>query len=109
MPTGHRIREYVDVEKFREKIKHYPAENIQCTLHTFFRLGDKQRESFTRETLKRLLLEDTPVLVGVQNNGIYAVFYKHKKQSFIRIMVAFKPNRADIVTFYIINKEQLPR
>lgn len=109
MTRGHKIIEFEEVRTFVERIRQYPRDRIVCTHHTFFRLSEKQRELFTCENIRRLLLEEIPIRVGIQQNGNYAVFYKHEKQRLIRIIIDIQPQKVSVVTFYIIEKYQLPK
>ena len=70
-----------------EIIKEYSKDRIKCTDHTFFRLNEKQRKIFNCETVKEYLFYETPILVGIQENGNYAIFYKYKKKKFLRIIL----------------------
>lgn len=108
MIGGNRIRERVPADEFMETLKGYGRENVACTEHTFFRLSQKQRELFTCESIREILFGDLPVLVGLQNNGCFAAFYKHKSHRFIRILLDVKVDRIDVVTFYVIEEWQLP-
>ena len=109
MVAGHRIEKIEDVESFLERIETYKKEDIECTSHTFFRLNEKQREFFKCEDIKRLLLGERPVLVGLQYNGCFAVFYKHEKQRYIRLIIDVKPHKIEVVTFYILESHQIPQ
>lgn len=110
MIKGHRIESFEDVAIFFERISSFDSAAIECTSHTFFRLSEKQRKIFTCDALKEILLNKMPLKVGVQYNGNYAVFYKAKeKLHVIRIILDFKPAQISIVTFYIIDVEQMPR
>lgn len=73
-----------------------------------FRLSEKQREHFNCDSIRQYLFDIEPIRVGIQNNGCYAVFYKHENKRFIRIIVDVKVDKIDIVTFYIVEKDQLP-
>lgn len=59
--------------------------------------------------MKSLLLEVMPVCAGIQYNGAYSAFYKHEKERFIRVVLEIKPERIKIITFYIIEKYQMPK
>ena len=47
-------------------------------------------------------------MVGIQNNGCHAAFYKYRKQRVIRIIVGMKADRMEVVTFYVIEEKRLP-
>ena len=110
MVYGNRINKKIEVEEFLETIKEYSKEQIECTNHVFFRLSEKQRENFTCETIKEYLFHKTPFLVGVQENGNYAIFYRYKKKKFLRIIADITIIRKiNIVTFYLIDESQIPK
>ncbi len=109
MIKGHRIEKKEEASRFLDRIKNYDKEVIYCTKHTFFRLSEKQRKVFKCEYLKRLLLEEEPILVGIQYNNNYAVFYDYKENRVIRIMLDIKPKEIQIVTFYIMDRNKIPR
>jgi len=73
-----------------------------------FRLSEGQRKIYTCEKLREYLLGREPKLVGIQNNGCWAVFYEHENQRFLRVILDLKVNKVTIVTFYIIENTQLP-
>jgi hypothetical protein len=108
MTYGNKIKEQTDIQEFVEKIRHYNRENVMCTDHTFFRLSERQKKEFTCDTIREYLFDKTPTLAGVQYNGCYAVFYKYPKERFIRIIVDIRVNAIYVVTFYAIDKRQLP-
>jgi len=67
-------------------------EEIECTKHTLFRLSQKQRQVFNCEELKRILLHETPIRVGVQYNGNYAIYYRSEKRpGIIKIIINIGP------------------
>ena len=105
----HVIERFEHTDIFMKRIKHYPRGNIQCTDHTFFRLSEKQRELFTHKDIEEFLLEKIPVRVGIQKNGNYSAFYRFAKQRYIRIILSFKPDRIKVITFFIVEKDKLPR
>ena len=93
MVSGHRIEKKIPVEEFLETLTNYNREDIFCTKHTFFRLSEEQRNVFKCDTIRDFLLGQTPKLVGVQFNQLYAVFYPHKKCA---ILILF-----DLDTFFV--------
>ena len=109
MIKGHRIAGFEDVRLFAGRMQSFRPEHIECTSHTFFRLSGKQREIFTCAMLRKWLQEETPVIVSVQNNGCFSAFYKTKEQRYIRIIIDIGSERIRIVTFYIVEKDQLPK
>ncbi len=106
---GYKIEKRLDIKEFLDLISDYKAQDIICTYHTFFRLSEAQRKVFKCDSLKDYILYEIPIFVGLQYNKNYAVFYKHKKEGIIRIILNIKVNKIEIVTFYIINEKQIPR
>ncbi|MBS3114883.1 hypothetical protein J4448_07325 [Candidatus Woesearchaeota archaeon] len=109
MVKGHKIEKKVEVEAFLDIIQNYTKDQINTTDHTFFRLSEKQRKIFKDEVLKEYLLAKTPILVGIQFNGNYAVFYDYSKNEVLRLMLDIQSNKIEIVTFYLPDKTQMPR
>lgn len=103
-----RIKEKVEVSVFLERVKKIKPEKIECTKHTFFRLSEKQRTIYTEAELRRIIIEETPFLVGIQHNERYATFYKYKNKV-LKMIVVFTSTKLNIVTFYFIKEEQVPR
>ena len=87
MIYSHKVRESVNIQEFMEKVRNYSPKDVVCTNHTFFRLSEKQKGKFTCEIIREYLFEDIPILVGIQYNGCYAVFYKYIEQRIIRIII----------------------
>ena len=108
MVDGNKIIEKVEIDNILELIKEYSEEQIECTNHTFFRLSEEQRKVFKCEELKNYILYESPVFVGIQKNKNYAVFYKHNKK-IIKMIVDIQLDKINIVTFYFIEKDQIPR
>lgn len=108
MLMGNRIHEKVEAQDFAKMVKNYGHENIFCSNHAFFRLSEKQRTIFTCEDIKLELLNEIPVLAGIQHNGCHAAFYKHKNNRFMKIILDMKADRIEVVTFYTIEGKQLP-
>ncbi len=108
MLIGNRMREKIELQDFVSMVKNYGSENIECSSHTFFRLSEKQRTIFTCENIRQTLLNDIPVLAGIQYNGCHSAFYKHKNKRFMKIILDIKADKIEVVTFYIIEEKQLP-
>ena len=108
MIEGHKIAKRVKVEEFLEIMGQFKEDQIKTTDHTFFRLSQKQRKVFKDTVLKEYLLNEIPLLVGIQHNNAYAVFYKYQK-NVLRITLEIQPTQINAITFYIIDKNQLPR
>ena len=109
MTKGHRIEKRIEVKTFLETIKNYAEEQIVTTQHTFFRLNDEERKIFKESVLKEYLTAKIPILVGIQYNRGYAVFYDYSKNEALRLILDMQPNKIEIVTFYIIDKNEIPR
>ncbi|MBR9675707.1 hypothetical protein GOV05_01730 [Candidatus Woesearchaeota archaeon] len=109
MVQGHRIEKKISVTEFLESMKYYSRKDITCTKHTFFRLSENQRKLFKCDNIIDFLLTDKPTLVGLQYNQCYAVFYKDKTKNYLRIIIEIKPNKIEIVTFYVIDPSHLPQ
>jgi len=110
MITGNKIVKKIEINDFLNKIKQYSKEQIECTSHALFRLNEKQRKIFTSETLKRHLIHQEPFLVGIQDNSNYAVFYKFKKNKFLKMIINIQDfQKLNIVTFYFIEQNQIPK
>jgi len=92
----------------RKFFKEYKKEQIECTKHTFFRLNQRQREIFICEELKRILFNEQPFLVGIQNNENYSVFYKYKNKN-LKIILGINSRKINIVTFYYMEQWQIPK
>ncbi len=106
----HRIERFEDIEIFLQRIENIEYSRIECTSHTLFRLSEKQRKIFTCEELKQRLKFGTPLKVGVQYNGNYAIYYKHKEKALAtKIIIRFAPASINIVTFYNIHINQIPK
>lgn len=108
MVSGHKIKTKIESDKFLERVREYEKEDIESTKHTFFRLNEKQREIFNEGKIKEILINEIPILAGIQYNNLWAVFYKYKKD-FLRIIIDIQLNKIYIVSFYLIDKTQIPR
>ena len=108
MIKGHKIERKIETKDFTDIIKNLSEDCINTTDHTFFRLNEKQRKVFKEEVIKGVILKEIPILVGIQYNNCYAVFYKYGKET-LRITLEVCPNKINIVTFYIIDNQQIPK
>ena len=86
MASSHKIIKRENIRKFKQRIRYYSDSDIHCTHHTFFRLSEKQKLEFNCDTIIDFLKNQDPVLVGLQQNGCFAAFYKYPRQRFIRII-----------------------
>ena len=103
-----KIREKVSISLFLERLKKIRLEKIECTKHTFFRLSEKQRAIYTVEELRRIITQEIPFLVGIQYNERYATFYIYNNK-ILKMIVVFTSTKINIVTFYFIKEEQIPK
>ena len=71
--------------------------------------SSQQKEYFTCDMLKNFLINQVPLVVGIQYNENYAVYYTFKEGKIIKIILSFKPDTIKIVTMVIVEKWQLPR
>lgn len=106
MITGHKIKQFIEINAFINNIRYISKENIKATAHTFFRL--EERKLFKDNNLIEFIVSETPILVGLQNNGLYAVFYNFNKK-ILKIILEIQPLQINIVTFYIIEENQIPK
>ena len=109
MAYGSIIVKRVEIKEFLDTIKEYSREEIECTNHTFFRLSDQQKKIYTPEKLREIILFETPILVGIQENRNYAAFYKKIENKILRIILDIQIGKINIVTFYFINSNSLPK
>lgn len=108
MFNPNKIKRKIPINDFITLIRKYSVENIEDSGHAFKRLSQKQRELFTIEQARKILLEAHPFLVGVQENDNYAVFYKHQGKN-LRIIIKLESQKVKIVTFYNILEWQIPK
>ncbi len=78
---------------------------ITLSPHARDRLNDAQRKFFTEEELRKIIIREVPILVGIQHNGRYALFYR-RSRGFTKIICANVAHSLEIITF--INLDQLP-
>ena len=50
-----------------------------------------------------------PILVGIQYSGNYTLFYKYKENLVIKILADIMPTKISLVTFVILERQQVPR
>ena len=106
MADSHRIVRIIEINEFIQIIKYYNENQIIITKHTTFRLNQEQRKIFKDEMLKDLIMNQVPMLVGLQTNNSYAAFYRCE-QEILKLILDIKIDKINAVTFYITNK--LPR
>ena len=108
MLDPNKIKRKISANDFIVLIRKYSPESIEDSGHAFRRLSQRQRELFTIEEVRKILLKDKPFLVGIQENNNYAVFYKHQGKN-LRIILKLESQKVKIVTFYNILEWQIPK
>lgn len=107
MLDEHKIKEKIKVSDFIKEVRDYGEDYIESTIHTFIRLSEKQRKIYNEEFLKKIIFNETPLEVGREKNGNYALIYNFNAgKNFLKRLLALTPNKVYIVTFYILNKWQ---
>ncbi|MBS3139344.1 hypothetical protein J4207_06595 [Candidatus Woesearchaeota archaeon] len=61
-----------------------------------------QRKIYNADYLQRTSKQETPRLVGIQQNGRYAAFYR-RKEGYLRIIFTMN-KELEIITFYFVEK-----
>jgi hypothetical protein len=107
MHDSNKIKKKVQVSDFFILIRKYTSRDIEDSGHAFKRLSQRQREIFTMDEIRKILFEDKPFLVGIQENENYACFYKHQGKN-LRIILKFDNRKVKIVTFYYVLDWQIP-
>ena len=103
-----KIEKIITIKEFLELIYHYNSDDVNITDHTLFRLSENQRKIFKEEVLKKYLIRHIPIMVGIQYNNNYAIFYQHEK-NVLKIIIELQPLKINVITFFIINANQIPR
>jgi|SRR3989344_990019 len=104
MPST-RIIKRVDYKEFKELIDRF-SNKIIVNSHAYFRLNEMQRKVYKDEQLINILIEEKPVLIGIQGNNNYTAFF-NRKEGYLRIIFEVKKDNIEIITFYIT--ETLPK
>lgn len=81
---------------------------IELTEHAKMRLIGKQR-GVTENEIKEIITYKSPDKIGLQSNGLYALFYEKNKEEYTKIIVNILSTKIFIVTFHNIDKQDLPR
>jgi hypothetical protein len=97
-----RIRERVDPDDFLDLVHH---RKIVIGTHARDHLSIAQREVYREDQLILTISNETPVLVGLQENGRYAAYYQ-RAGHYLKLILADKTTRLELVTF--INTRVLP-
>lgn len=108
MLSEHNRRGKLSINEFIDLINKY-KENIETTDHTFFRLSEKQRKIYDEQKLKDYLFNKKPLEIWIQENDNYTAFYELEtdKNKRLKIILSLHPNKIYIVTFYILNIQQM--
>ncbi|MBI2232925.1 MAG: hypothetical protein HYU56_03310 [Candidatus Aenigmarchaeota archaeon] len=109
MIIGTMIKKKLDEESFYQKLRNYTRDKIECTHHSFFRFSEEQRKRFNCDFARDILLNQKPILAGLQYNGTSSLFYDFEDNKLLRIMIIFISGRIRVITFYTIEKHQLPK
>ncbi len=108
MLDPNKIKKEVAVNNFISLIRKYSPDSIEDSGHAFKRLSQRQRELFTIEEIRKILLKEKPFLIGIQENGNHSAFYKHLGKN-LRIILKLEATKVKIVTFYYILEWQIPK
>jgi len=92
-----RIVKKIDKSSFKDMIDKYKT-NIDIDPHALDHLSEAQRGVFSPENLKKMVLNENPVGVGLQKNRKYSAFYR-RKEGYIRIVLNITKSKAEIITF----------
>jgi len=95
--TSTRITTKLTVENLRELLGKNGC-NVVIGPHALQRLSQSQRKVFNQNELITPLLKDSPSIAGQQENGNYALYFR-RKEGFLKIILAEKKDRLEIVTF----------
>ena len=105
MAKESRIISKLTREEYAQLLLEYS--DIRVSPHARFRLSQKQREQFTEKALADILVQRKPLLIGIQENGRYAVIFREGFR-FLRVVFELKQNATlEIVTFLIT--DTMPR
>ncbi len=95
-----RIVKKIDYFEYKNLIERY-KNKIEINPHAYFRLNQAQRKVYKDGHLMSILKEEQPNLIGIQQNGRYAAFFK-RKEGYLRIIFQIKKNNnIEIITFFI--------
>lgn len=109
MIFGHRIKEKINTKEFMELLAHYKDSEIYSTNHTFLRLNENERKIFKHDMLIDTIRQKKILLVGIQYNDLATAIFDFSKNEAIRIVFEIYTNKIEMVTFYVINKNEIPR
>ena len=100
-----RIVERLDPIEYRALMTAY-RDRICVSEHALVRFSEKQRNIYKDDHIIRLLMQENPRLVGLQENGRHAAFFR-RDTGYLRIVFAVHEDVIEIVTVCINN--ELPR
>lgn len=109
MSFNHRIKEKIRNEEFIEILSHYQDSDIYSTEHTFDRLNENERKIFKHDDLITIVRQKRIFLVGIQYNGLFTVIFDFSKNEAVRMVFEVHPFKIEIITFYLVNKNEIPR
>ena len=92
-----RIVKELSYAAYKELIEKRP---IRVSPHAYFRLSQMQRKVYKDETLIKMITEEKPAFIGIQQNQNYAVFFSRKK-GYQRLMFKVTSQYIEVITFYL--------
>lgn len=106
MSKGSKIERIMAIEDFLKIIEDIKEEQVFLTEHSIARLKEGERNVFKERVIKEYVLTKTPIMVGIQRNGVYAVFYQVGRD-LLKVLLDIQPSNLRVVTFHI--EDYLPR
>lgn len=103
---GHLITGWLEISNFVDILEKY--KDIKISEHAKMRLTNKQR-GLDEDDIKQIILHKLPEKIGLQSNGLFALFYEQNKDDYVKIIVNISITKIFIVTFHNIDKQGLPR
>lgn len=97
----------ISKKSFLDAIRKLSEDDIEITSHTFFRLSEKQRKIYEGDKLKKIIFNQDPLEIIEQQNGNLAVLYPYENNKILKILLKMNRKSIYIVTFYILNKQQM--
>ena len=107
MVRAHEVIGKINKKEFSKRLSGLSEKDIEITSHTLFRLNENQRKVYEEKVLQGFLLNKSPLEIHEQRNGNYAVFYEFNEKRVLKILIKFNFKKIYIVTFYILNREQM--
>ena len=103
--TATRIKKQINSIELTNLLDTYKS-RVKVNSHAYFRISQMQRKIYKEETLITMLTQEKPVLVGIQENNNYAIFFS-KKNGYMRLIFKVTKENIEIITFYIT--DHLPK